>query len=81
MERLKVNPRLRLAVGTGFLGSFTTYSAFALESVFLFRGGMTGLFLLYVIATPAGCIIMALAGNRMSKMFRGPTVDSGESAG
>ncbi len=37
----------RLLLGTGFIGGFTTYSAFAVESVALVRDGATGLAVLY----------------------------------
>lgn len=67
LDRLRVNPRLRLAVGTGFLGAYTTFSTFALESVELIREGQAGLFLVYLLATPLGCVLMAWLGAVLSK--------------
>jgi CrcB protein len=49
----------RLFWMTGVLGGFTTYSAFALETVLL-GFSMTGL--LYVLATVAGCLLAAVLG-------------------
>jgi len=49
----------RLFWMTGVLGGFTTYSAFALETVLL-GFSMTGV--LYVLATFAGCLLAAVLG-------------------
>lgn len=45
-------------VGTGFCGAFTTYSAFAVQSVN--RGGLPGL--AYAIGTVLGCLAAAGVG-------------------
>ncbi|MET1006560.1 MAG: CrcB family protein [Propionibacteriaceae bacterium] len=44
---------IRLLLGTGFLGGFTTYSALAVDSVTLLRGGLLAHALLY-----AGCTVL-----------------------
>jgi CrcB protein len=41
-------PELRLFLATGFLGGFTTFSAFSLEAVELWQRGQGGLAALYV---------------------------------
>lgn len=38
-ERIPIDPSLRLLLQTGFLGGFTTFSAFGLETFQLFRRG------------------------------------------
>ena len=43
--------RLRLAVGTGALGGFTTYSAFATDTVLLIASDTPGLALAYAFGT------------------------------
>ena len=48
--------RLRLLLGTGFLGAFTTYSALAVETALLARGGRVGLGVAYA----AGSVIVGL---------------------
>ena len=53
---------LRLALGTGLMGGFTTYSAFAVETVDLLRAGQPALALLYVVLSLAGGLFMALFG-------------------
>ena len=56
-----VSQRTHVVVGTGFLSSFTTYSAFALESVTL---GLTGLG--YVVASYALGFGAVLVGRRLA---------------
>lgn len=48
-ERFLVNPELRLLVAIGFLGSYTTFSSYAYESVSLIMSGhyTSGLFDLF----------------------------------
>lgn len=45
---------IRLLVGTGFLGAFTTYSTLALDAVHLFRADRAGAALLYLAASLLG---------------------------
>lgn len=53
---------LRLLLGTGFLGAFTTYSAFAVDAVMLFEAGRPTAALVYVSLSLFGGIVAALAG-------------------
>ena len=39
LDRLSTDPALRLFLGTGFLGAFTTFSTFTYETVALLRQG------------------------------------------
>lgn len=45
---------LRLLIVTGFLGGFTTYSTFALDTATLFRDGESLRAVIYMITTLAG---------------------------
>lgn len=58
---------LRLLVGTGFLGSFTTYSSLAVETERLLRAGSVDTALGYVAASLgcglAGCLVGVVAGS------------------
>jgi CrcB protein len=47
---------------TGFLGGFTTFSAFSLETVTLFERGQTGAALLYVLVSVVGSILALALG-------------------
>lgn len=62
--------RLRLLLGTGVLGGFTTYSAFALEAVTTARGGSATFALLglvYAALSVAAGVTLAWAGLRAGR--------------
>jgi CrcB protein len=61
-ERLLPHPNWRVAVGIGFLGSFTTFSTYAYESVKLAEDGALGLALLNSVGMVAVGLIAAFAG-------------------
>ena len=54
--------RTRLLVGTGFMGAYTTYSTFAIESDQLVRRGHSGTAALYIAVSVAGGLVAAFAG-------------------
>jgi fluoride exporter len=56
----------RLFWMTGVLGGFTTYSAFALESVSL---GFSAIGIAYVLATLVGCLLAALLGMKIGTVL------------
>ncbi len=53
---------VRLALGAGALGGFTTYSALALESVSLARDGLYALAVGYALGTVLAGTVAAFAG-------------------
>jgi CrcB protein len=55
-------PNLRLALATGFLGGFTTYSSFNYESTALLQNGQVLRSLLYLGVTVLGCFATGLLG-------------------
>ncbi|PKM82320.1 MAG: fluoride efflux transporter CrcB [Firmicutes bacterium HGW-Firmicutes-14] len=67
LERLEINPRLRLAIGTGFLGAYTTFSTFAVDSINLIRSDQIWISLAYIVGTPVGCTVMAMIGAAAGK--------------
>jgi CrcB protein len=54
--------RLRLLLGTGFLGGYTTYSALAVETDTLLRGDQVALGLTYAVGTVVAGLVAAFAG-------------------
>jgi CrcB protein len=60
--RKDIPPNLQLALTTGFLGGFTTYSSFNLETTKLVLDGYPGRGLVNVGATLAGAIAAGLLG-------------------
>lgn len=62
LVRLGGNESLRLLLGVGVLGGFTTFSAFSLDAVTLFERGHFGLDAAYVLASVAGSILALFLG-------------------
>ena len=61
----------RLFWMTGVLGGFTTYSAFALETVTLAGAGEAMRAAAYVAVTVLACLVAAFAGRALGLMFAG----------
>lgn len=61
-ETRALDPRLRIAAVTGFLGGFTTYSAFAYETLALAERKSAASAALYAGVTIAGCFLACGAG-------------------
>lgn len=66
-DRAPARPWLRPFLGTGVLGGFTTYSAFAVESVQLAEAGRTGTAAGYVLASVVGGVLAAALGLRAGR--------------
>ena len=75
---------LRLTLGTGVLGGFTTYSALALETHGLLAEGRAGVALGYALLTVLGGTVTCLAGMalaaRRGSRARPAVVDEAEAA-
>jgi len=65
LERAISSPDLRLLVAVGFLGSYTTFSTYALELSNLLRSGPLGLGLLYGLGS-AGLGLLCLELGRLT---------------
>ena len=70
-EYLIASPNARLFFATGFLGSYTTFSTFMVESLLLMRGGglVTGLVNLF--ASVIVGLLAALAGFMLARLIGG----------
>ncbi len=58
----RVSPELRLFLGAGVLGGFTTYSSFNTETLALIDQGSAGLALANVALTVTACLVAGLLG-------------------
>ena len=61
-EKALIQKELGLALMTGFLGGFTTFSAYSLQSLFLIQEGHIQIALLYFISSPLIGILGAWLG-------------------
>lgn len=57
-----LSSQLKTVIGTGFLGSFTTFSALSVETIELFEQGKVLLAFLYIIISIVGGIFMSNLG-------------------
>ena len=70
--RTGMSPQLRLLVGAGFFGAFTTFSTFANESVSLMQGGETALLLLNLLLNNGFCLLGVALGLILGHRLFGP---------
>jgi CrcB protein len=68
---LWLTPSVRVALTTGLLGGFTTYSAFNQETLAALQAGQTGLAALYVASTLVVCLLAGLLGFAAGRAFAG----------
>jgi fluoride exporter len=61
------SPQLRLALTTGFLGGFTTYSTFNQDTLAAWQRGEHGLAALNVFATVVVCLAAGLGGQAAAR--------------
>lgn len=66
-----VRRRMRLLLGSGLLGGFTTYSTFAVATVELLRGGMVGTAAAYAAGTVLIGCVMAWLGIALARLLGG----------
>jgi CrcB protein len=65
----RVSPEVRLFLGAGLLGGFTTYSSFNVETLALLEQGSTALALANVALTVLGCLVAGLAGLLVGRLL------------
>ena len=60
----KVNHHIRLAVGTGLIGAFTTFSTFTVDTIELINSRHVFLAIIYVLTSVMGGIALSFIGVR-----------------
>ena len=66
-----VSPRVRLALGTGLMGGFTTYSTFNYETMAMLSAGAWGFAGAYLVVTLAGCLVGGWLGMMGARLVVG----------
>jgi CrcB protein len=61
-RRGPLSAEARALLMAGFLGGFTTFSAFANETVAVWRSGAVGMAIVNVVVSVATCVVAVLAG-------------------
>ena len=61
-RRLNASAEMRLLLVTGFLGGFTTFSAFSLDALALFERGATGTAAAYVLGSVVISLMAVMGG-------------------
>jgi fluoride exporter len=69
LERLLVSPFLRIGVLTGFLGGFTTFSTFAMETLLLAEQGESAKAAVYVLLSTLFGVAAALGGAYLARLL------------
>ncbi|PKO08171.1 MAG: fluoride efflux transporter CrcB [Chloroflexi bacterium HGW-Chloroflexi-2] len=69
MENFIIDPRLRLLLTIGFLGSYTTFSTYAYESVALISQGQWGLGLFNLLGSSLLGVLFAVLGIWLGKIL------------
>ncbi|WP_066186096.1 MULTISPECIES: fluoride efflux transporter CrcB [Gracilibacillus] len=64
-----MSPKVTSAIGTGFIGSFTTFSTFALESAELMQAGAYLSAAGYILASLFGGLAATLLGYQISQVL------------
>lgn len=67
--KYSASPQLKLLLVTGFLGGYTTFSAFSLETALLLQRGDYALGLLYVLASVLGTVALVFAATALVRQF------------
>lgn len=65
-----LSPRVTSAIGTGFVGSFTTFSTFSVETIDLFRSEHIFLGIIYILVSVFGGLFMSRLGFRGDRKER-----------
>jgi CrcB protein len=66
-EQMGLHPDVRLAMMAGFLGAFTTFSAYGLQTLLLVRNGATSMALINVVISNLAGLLMVWIGAEIGR--------------
>lgn len=69
VEKVILSEEFKNALLIGFLGAFTTFSTFSLDTLNLFFNGHGGRAIFYAVASVVACVLATLAGMLMTRHF------------
>lgn len=69
LERLATGPELRGAILVGFLGAFTTFSTFSMETVSLIEDGLVARALGNMVISVLACVLAAWFGLTLGRQL------------
>ena len=67
VHRWQASEYMQIVVMTGFLGGFTTFSAFSLEAITMFQQGSSVRAIAYIVIKVSACVLMCLLGLLLAK--------------
>lgn len=67
--RAAISQEVRLMFGVGFLGSYTTFSAFAVETITLTQSGIWRRSLINLVANNGLCLTAAWLGTLLARLW------------
>jgi len=65
-QKRKIRPAFTLLIGTGFVGSFTTFSTFSVETLNLFQQGLMLMGIFYVLASIVLGVTLVFLGHKLA---------------
>lgn len=71
LEAAVISPTLRLALTTGMMGGFTTYSTFSYETMRYLQDGAWAIAIANVLVTIVGCLAACMLGWAAAKWWFG----------
>src|SRR5690625_3518501 len=61
-----IRPELTLLFGSGFIGSFTTFSTFSMETLLLFQQNLVFMGIFYVLSTAVLGLLLTFLGHKLA---------------